>query len=188
MKHIARSLIIFAVVGQLAACLPNPESVEQRRNNFDRTKAKPFILDKAPERIQTPHNAIFDGRIQFLGFDVDKESVQPGEDITITSYFKVLKPVNRNYKMFLHLDGSARVHGDHWPVDEKYPTDVWLPGEVIKDVYTVRVYPHINSRTLGVYLGFFIGEERMPITNTEETRHDNQNRARAGAINLNLGR
>lgn len=179
--------LILACLGA-ASCLPNPQSVEQRRESFDRSKVQSFILKSEPENIQVKSKGIFDERVKVLGFDADKKTVQPGEYITITLYFKVLKRVEQSYKIFMHLDGSVRVHGDHWPVGGDYPTDVWMPGEIIKDVRKVRVLPHFDSNNLNVNIGFFIGKERMPISNENEVKHDGKKRLWLGSIPVDLGK
>ncbi len=61
--------------------------------------------------------------------------------LTLTWYFRVLRHVASGYRIFVHVDGQGqRIHGDHDPVDGKYP--VQLEPEVRADLSISRKADH----------------------------------------------
>jgi hypothetical protein len=171
-----------------SACLPHPKPVDEERDAFDRSSIKAYILTSPPS-IQVPSKAIFgDQQIAFLGYTVDRE-VKPGTRFKIKYYFKCLKPIDEDWQIFVHMDSwggfEQRIHGDHYPVFGKYRTSYWRPGEIIVDEREVKVPSSYSAQKIAVYIGFYIGDTRMPIANPSEVEHDGQNRLRAGLITVN---
>ena len=82
------------------------------------------VLSSAPKP-EFPVHASFEGKIELLGYDLDLpngDHVGAGEHFDITWYFRALRAVPGEYKIFVHIDGDAqRIHGDHVPVNEQYP-------------------------------------------------------------------
>ena len=93
-----------------------------------------------PPPIQHPVAVNFDDRIEVLGYDLvlpHDTYVGAGESFTLTWYFRVLRHVASGYRIFVHVDGQGeRIHGDHDPVDGKYPVQLWDEGDVIVDSQT----------------------------------------------------
>ncbi|MCX7959542.1 MAG: hypothetical protein N3B13_10900 [Deltaproteobacteria bacterium] len=185
LKYFFIVLLIF--VSSLFSCLPNPKPVDEERDSFDRSSIKEYILSQPPS-IQVPSKAIFGDQIAFLGYTVDRE-VKPGTRFKIKYYFKCLKPIDEDWQIFVHMDSwggfEQRIHGDHYPVFGKYRTSNWRVGEIIVDEREVKVPSSYSAQKIAVYIGFYMGDTRMPISNTSEVEHDGQNRLRAGLITVN---
>lgn len=134
---------------------------------------------------QFPAHAIFEGKIELLGYDLDlpnRDHVGAGEKFDITWYFRVLRAVPGDYKVFVHMDGEGqRIHGDHVPVNETYPVRYWDEGDVIVDRQTLDVPATFRPSELAIFMGFFSGETRMEVT---EGAEDDANRARVGVLRI----
>jgi 4-amino-4-deoxy-L-arabinose transferase-like glycosyltransferase len=135
--------------------------------------------------IQHPVRARFDDRIEFLGYDLDLPHdgyVGAGESFGITWYFRCLATVAGDYKVFVHVDGNEqRIHGDHEPIDGKYPPRLWDVGDVIVDRQTLKVPGNYRSGPYTIYLGFYAGSNRLPV---REGPKDDADRVRAGVLRI----
>ncbi len=98
-----------------------------------------------------------DGRIELLGWDIPK-SVSRGSRFQIKVFYKVLKPIGGNWKIFFHFDGPLRFNGDHDPIDGRCQTSTWQPNDYIVDTYTVIAGGGTFSKgPYEVWTGFFTG-------------------------------
>lgn len=166
-----------------AACLPNPQSVKERRETFDRDALKgEYILDAAPPNM-TEVGAVFGDRIKLLGYTMVPATPKRGDTVEISLYWSALKPVPEDYQVFVHgdaINGNARrIHGDHFPAGGKYPTDVWREGEVVVDTFSMSVPGAYAPERLGVFTGMYLGDYRVPLTNRGSGVADAENRSRA---------
>ncbi len=153
----------------LLACLPNPQSVKERREEFPRDGLRGELLfDELPAGAQ-PVGAVFGDWAELAGYSLDPPNPTPGTRVTITFYWKALKVMPEDYEVFVHGDaigGSAnRLHGDHFPAKGKYPTDVWQVGEIVADPFTMFIPPGYGPKVLGIYTGLYKDSYRVPLTN-----------------------
>src|SRR6185436_11184569 len=98
------------------------------------------------------------GKLRYAGTRVAPLPAHRGRPLTLTHYFETLAPVDREMKMFVHVEDARApgilVNRDHHPVDGLYPIDRWKAGEVIEDTYTIDV-PAAAPDALAVYVGFY---------------------------------
>ena len=162
----------------LGACV---EQDDEKPNDEDMKVAKQNILATAP----TPKyavNADLDGKLVYLGLDVDPATPEPGRDIKLTHYWKVVAPAGEGWKPFTHLEGpnhQSYINADHPPVKGKYPASSWKAGDIIRDEHIVRLPPNWTHPTLTVLTGFWRGTQRMPIKSGAQ---DDQGRVVAAVI------
>lgn len=179
-RHLAG---ITSLVALGLACLPNPQSVKEKRENFERAPLRGGLLLTAPPGDMQPVEAVFGDRLKLLGYSLEPAKPKAGDRVKIRFYWGALQTVAEDYQVFVHGDAigdkSSRIHGDHYPAEGKYPTDVWQPGEVVVDPFTLWIPPGYGARSLGVYTGLYHGEHRVPLTTKGLVEADNENRARA---------
>lgn len=124
--------------------------------------------------------ANFEQQVELIGYDCPASVVRGGK-LPITLYFHVLGNVTPNYKLFIHFDApDNRFHGDHEPLDGKYPTQHWLAGDYIIDRYEVDL-PLLTtvSGTYAIWGGFWLGEQRLKVLSGP---NDGANRVRIGTV------
>jgi hypothetical protein len=85
-----------------------------------------------------------DGRplARLLGYDLEQETIEPGETARVTLHWRVLSETDVNYVLFAQLFGreAAKVgQRDTYPGLGHYPTSFWQPGEVILDKIPIPV-------------------------------------------------
>jgi hypothetical protein len=144
------------------------------------------VRSVAPEKLQHPVSVNFDDRIELLGYELGLPHtgyVGAGETVTITWYFRVLRRIPSGYRMFVHIDGQGqRIHGDHDPVEGKYPVQLWEQGDVIVDMQKVDVPSSYRGGEYTVLMGFYSGDTRLPIKQGPTDGDDN--RARVGVLRI----
>jgi hypothetical protein len=157
------------------------QKVKGRKDENPLTSA---VTNTAPKPQHRVH-ASFEGKIELIGYDLDLphgDHVAAGESFGLTWYFRVVRAVPGDYKMFVHIDGEGqRIHGDHVPVNEQYPVRYWDEGDIIIDKQRLEVPGTFRPVPFTIYLGFFAGETRLEVTEGEE---DDANRARAGVLRI----
>ncbi len=175
---IGRVLALGVALGVLGACV---EQAEEKPTPEDLDFIKKNILTTAPTP-QFPVNANIDNKVVYLGLDVSMNPVEPGKDVKLTHYWKVLAPPGPGWRMFVHINGPSNqgfINWDHHPVHGKYPVAQWKAGEIIRDEHSNRLpvtWPHDKML---VFVGLWRGAERMKINNGQQ---DGQGRLLAASV------
>jgi 4-amino-4-deoxy-L-arabinose transferase-like glycosyltransferase len=160
--------------------LATNQAIEGRAN---KSFVAQSVMDEPP-KIQHPVSANFEDKLQFLGYDLKLphgDHVGATEHFSVVWYFKALKPVG-NFRVFVHIDAeSMRIHGDHDPVDGKYPVRLWDPGDVIADTQDLEVPANYPAGDYTIYLGFYSGDTRLTV---KEGPKDDANRVVAGVLRI----
>ena len=143
--------------------------------------AHEHVLSAPPATIQHPNDAVLEDKLEYLGVDVDTDTVTPGKAFTLTHYWKVLNPVGDDWKIFVHLEtpDSKKNHlnADHVPIGGKYPVSLWKKGEIIRDIHRVSVPQSWPGNEVDIYVGAWKGPLRLKVT--KGSQHDSENRVLA---------
>ncbi len=111
-----------------------------------------------PETIQHPARFSLGEAITFLGHDLDRDSLRPGESFHLTLYWQAVQPMDTSYTVFVHLlDGQEKVWGqvDAIPGAGGRPTTGWLPGEVLADSYDVTAKADAPQGSYMIEIGLY---------------------------------
>ncbi|MGE5140361.1 MAG: protein O-mannosyl-transferase family, partial [Rudaea sp.] len=84
------------------------------------------------------------------GYELSRSS----ESLKLRIYWKATGRAERDYKVFVHLlDATGKIvdQADHKPVENVYPTQSWLPGQTVRDPYTLRADPKGTLIEFGMY-------------------------------------
>jgi 4-amino-4-deoxy-L-arabinose transferase-like glycosyltransferase len=106
-----------------------------------------------------PMLATLDGKVRFLGYDLDTGAARVGETLSLTLYWQALRPMDTSYSVFTHLLGPANevvAHKDGVPQEGAYPTTLWQPGEVIADTYRLGLAPDMLPGNYPVEIGMYL--------------------------------
>jgi hypothetical protein len=118
-----------------------------------------------------PENVLevnFDNKITLLGWTARSDAGRPrlvkGKGVTFETFWRCEDKIPGKYQIFMHIDGpGGRMHGDHDPLGDIYPTGNWEEGDYIKDVYKRDVPIYQKEGTYQVRIGFFKGSERLKV-------------------------
>lgn len=109
--------------------------------------------------IPNPLNINFDHQIALVGYDLDRLSAAPSESITLTLYWRGLRPIEHDYVVFANIIEPRTLtkyaDSNAMPAAWTRPTTTWTPDELIIDQHTLTVYadaiPGIYELEVGLY-------------------------------------
>ena len=178
MRNLPIRLAVVPLVFVLGACV---EQEADKPSADDLTVAKQNLLSSAPVPRYVV-NADLDGKVVFLGLDVDPLPAEGGKDLKLTQYWKVVTAPGDGWKTFTHVEGPSKqsyVNADHTPIQGKYPVSAWKAGDIIRDIHTVKLPDTWSYPVVEVYVGLWRGATRMAV---KSGPHDNEGRVLAASI------
>jgi 4-amino-4-deoxy-L-arabinose transferase-like glycosyltransferase len=118
--------------------------------------------------ISQPLTAALGEQVELLGYDLSAETCAAGDTLTLTLYWRALAEMDASYTVFVHLlapDGSMTGQRDSPPLGGAYPTDLWLPGEVVTDVYEISISADPTPGEHRLEVGMYVAETgvRLPV-------------------------
>jgi 4-amino-4-deoxy-L-arabinose transferase-like glycosyltransferase len=96
----------------------------------------------APEGID-PVGAELGGLVELVGYDLSPAALAAGDTVQLTLVWRCLGEMDTSYTVFAHLlDGEQQIRGqqDNPPVGGRYPTTLWVPGEIVVDRYDIEIH------------------------------------------------
>jgi hypothetical protein len=105
-----------------------------------------------------PHPASWADGVDFLGDDVPRTPVSPGQKATLRFYWSARSRPSTDYTVFVHvLDSGNRVvaQGDAPPVSGNYPTSVWDHGETVVDTHQLSLDPGTKPGEYTLEIGLY---------------------------------
>ncbi|MEA3342257.1 MAG: hypothetical protein U9R15_20005 [Chloroflexota bacterium] len=114
-----------------------------------------------------PVRANFGDQVSLMGFEA-ADSLSPGDEFDVTLYWEALRLPEDDYVVFVHLmDDEGRVVASHDgpPMEGRYPTSAWLPGEIVPDVRQLTLDPDAPAGTYWLRVGMYgwPSLERLPV-------------------------
>jgi hypothetical protein len=113
--------------------------------------------------------------IRLLGYGLDRERISPGSSVTITLFLEALRPMSRDYSLFVHLWGRDKqelAKRDSYPGRGSLPTSRMKAGEIVADRYVLTISPEATTPS-GVQLeaGFYDFDtgQRLPAVTADGT-------------------
>ena len=119
----------------------------------------------------------WDDKVELVGWDMP-DKVHLGDSVDVAVYYRVLQPLGRSWKAFVHIDipKKTRVSADHDPLAGRCPTSSWQPGDLLVDRFTTRITD--TAGTYQVWIGFFRGWAgnwiNLPISDGAASVRDDQ--------------
>ena len=94
------------------------------------------------------------------------------DTVTLTLTWQSLQPVPYDATTFVHLrgtDGSLLTQADRQPLDGRFPTSYWLPGQVVTDVVSLSPVPDAYGEQLVLAIGMYTWPslERLPVMDAD---------------------
>ncbi|MFY0580282.1 hypothetical protein F0U62_40540 [Cystobacter fuscus] len=174
MRRLALPALLVAVF-LLGACIveaPGGASPNERRQS---------VVTQVPT-LSTKGGANFEDKVELVGANLQPGRLAPGDSARVTAYFKVLKPLDEDYTIFVHVEDAEgrmeRLNVDHKPAGGLYPTTQWKVGETVKDEFMIALPPGASARTINVWMGFWEPKTdgRLQLNNPEVVRNDGRSR------------
>ena len=118
--------------------------------------ARPAVVWPSVGPVPNPMAQNFANQIELVGYDLDRRSGQPGDSLTLTLYWRALRPIADNYSVFAHVRGQGETlwaGQDGWPQLGARPTSTWRPDEIIADPYQLTLKPATPSGQYDIEVG-----------------------------------
>jgi 4-amino-4-deoxy-L-arabinose transferase-like glycosyltransferase len=103
------------------------------------------------------------------GYDLSTTEFAPGDSLPITLYWQAAAEMDINYTVFVQLlDSGWQVVSqvDLQPQAGEAPTTTWLPGEILKDPYTLILPGHLPPGDYHLVVGMYdpVTGRRLPVS------------------------
>jgi hypothetical protein len=113
-------------------------------------------------------SANFGGRVQLIGFE-RPTAAQPGEIMPVTIALEDVAPLDRLYKVFLHLrgrDGAIMAQDDRAPCANSLNEADWRPGNIVMESYQLSLPSDTPPGDYELWLGMYDAASgvRLPVT------------------------
>jgi hypothetical protein len=129
-----------------------------------------------PVKISHPLDITFDRQLHLLGFDLDRDSLRPGQVLSATLYWTTDALVESDARVFLHLydtQGNLGPQADGWPVYGTRPPHTWQANEIVSDPRTIKLPPDMPSGNYVLEVGWYNQAGRLePNTATVDTFYE----------------
>ena len=130
-----------------------------------------FYAQGPGKRLRTPTAAAanFDNRVHLLGYQLDKTTWRPGEELVVRLYYYVEQAPLVNYKLFLHvaeLDDSGKLTQiDAEPMFNFSPTTRWDAGEFVFDQVRLPLAADLKPGRYRLVIGLYAPEtvQNLPV-------------------------
>lgn len=157
---------LVAAVTLAAACVEQEPAAPSAE---DRKTIEQHILKAAPTP-KFPVNADLEGKVVYLGLDVDQPVIRPGVQFKLTHYWKVISPVS-GWELFVHISDPERkrfINADHKAIQGRYPVTFWKAGEIIRDEHTVTLPANWAEPKVQIFTGLWQGKQRMKVKGPQD--------------------
>jgi 4-amino-4-deoxy-L-arabinose transferase-like glycosyltransferase len=159
-------------------------SNQLRAGERDLNELPELVLREPPADLGRKVSVMFEDEVELVGVKMPS-SPSHDDKFEITFVYKVLKPIGKSWKVFVHIDGpGGHISGDHQPLGGLCGFTSFRAGDYLVDRFTVDP----EGRTPGkyrVHTGLFTGSAGN-FTNMKVTagNPDKDNRAPLGEITL----
>jgi hypothetical protein len=149
----------------LAVALYNPATAE-RVPLLEETGPSPDTFFAGPLKLPPPERQpaatiqpiIFGNSIQLLNFTLANPTLKAGEAIHLDLWWQTLQPPPLDYTVFVHLldaSGALVAGNDSQPLNNRYPTSLWSPGEQILDPHRLTLPPTLPPGHYRLAVGLY---------------------------------
>ena len=122
----------------------------------------------ADMQIPNPVHVQFSGLATLRGYELSRETLQPGEPLRVDLFWEVDAAPPANFLLFLHLidsTGALVAQRDTHPGTGTFPTGQWQAGDRFVDSLSVYVpETAYTPETVTVKVGFYAPTYRLAIT------------------------
>lgn len=174
-----RSLLPALLLAALAAACRDEQAGPRNR------RARPALLavgvqtlEAAPGDLTFRSGATWDnGAITYLGARVTPVVARPGQQVTVSHYFRANRAPPEGWSLFTHVvdptSGQMLLNADHEPQGGAAPVGSWPVGRVVEDTHAFML-PPLPGGSARVAVGFWRDDQRLTVD--DPRAHDGQQR------------
>jgi hypothetical protein len=136
----------------------------------DNVRFGQVVVQARPGDVPNPISVNFGNRMELMGYDLDRRVARPGEEVTLTLYWRGLRQMETNYTISTQFVDAAQIkvaQKDAWPLDGAAPTAAWEPGSVVKDPLKMTISHDAQPGAYDVQVVVYVLKEgeiiRLPV-------------------------
>jgi mannosyltransferase len=119
--------------------------------------------------------AISAGPGQLVGYDLPSDPVRPGATVEVELYWKALATAGQRFKVFAHVlnrEGALVAQQDSEPCQGACPTNSWVAGEYLLDVYRIALPADLPPGDYQLAIGMYdpVTVLRLPMLDSAGSR------------------
>jgi hypothetical protein len=107
--------------------------------------------------------ACWENQICLVGYDME----QTADTVELTHFWQAPDPLDTSYKLFVHLVDAENedvvAQSDAVPRGWTYPTDIWQPGEIVRDTISLPI-KQIAPGEYQIWLGWYEADSGERLT------------------------
>ncbi len=118
---------------------------------------------KGPEY---PREVILAETVRLVGYDQEPHRPRPGDSLHISLYWQALGKMEGAYSSYVHLvngDGRTVAQSDHRPGGDFYPTNLWRPGETLRDEHLIEIPADAPPGDYELWVGMYLYPSLEPL-------------------------
>ena len=118
-------------------------------------EARPRVL-RAPAMGHPLAITVGPGRL--VGYDSPSDPIRSGATVELTLHWKALATADRSLKVFAHVlnrEGALVAQQDSEPCQGACPTDSWVSGEYLRDVYRIALPADLPTGEYQLEIGMY---------------------------------
>ncbi|MGA2448218.1 MAG: carbohydrate-binding family 9-like protein [Polyangiaceae bacterium] len=139
----------------------------------EKERLKPFISATMPAGIAHPLDINFENKVHLIGYKFDPESAKPGQDVSLTYYWRCDEPLDDGWVLFTHTkdEASGKMGNLDFtgPIREMKGTrqvlgpDTWEKGKFYIDQQTYKVPTDVEGSEVSIMVGVWKGDARLRV-------------------------
>ncbi len=101
----------------------------------------------------------FGNQIALIGYDLDRATVKPGDQVRLRLYWRALQQPAADYTVFAQVraaDNQIVAQKDSPPQSGAYPTSFWDAGEVVIDDRVIEIPAKTTPGTYPIKIGLYV--------------------------------
>ena len=152
-----------------------------------------YMMPNASTVIRRPLSATIGDNIRFVGYDLDRAEIAPGQTLQLTLHWQSQSPIPNRLKVFTHVIGGINpatqspvwAQFDGEPVGGSRPTNGWQVGETIDDLYGLELPSNIPAGEYTLEIGMYdpVTLARLPVRDGAGNRAEDD-RVVLGTVNV----
>jgi hypothetical protein len=120
-------------------------------------------MTKAPDHDQRIR---LSEEVLLIGYDQEPQHPRPGQELRVTLYWQTQGELEGVCSSFVHLvdeEGRGVAGSDQQPGGVFYPTDLWRPGEILRDEHVFTVPPETPPGRYRLLVGMYSYPSLAPL-------------------------
>ncbi len=120
-----------------------------------------------PPQIEKPLSYRFQDAAELIGMSPTAPQAYPGATITITLYWRAIRPTDSRLTVYLHSVDSNVVKRDSFPATGNLLSTEWLPGQTWAERYIIPIAANATPGTFTLVAGLYDPAKQFTLPATD---------------------